>query len=262
MPSSGFPEKYWKFENVFLKEEISQLTDYSLIHYIINTGDTIFLYKFIYKLSENELKILKKYLNENLERKYIQYFINLTGAPILFILKKDRNLRLYVDYRDLNKITIKNRYSLSLIKETLNRLSGAAIYTKFDFKKIYYKIRIKKGDEWKTIFKIKYGYFKYKMISFSLANAPAIFQIYINRILAGLIDISCVAYLNNIFIYSINRAEYQQYIRQILERLRQYKLYVKLFKCEFFIISIIFLRFVINIRKIKMDENKIEAIIE
>jgi hypothetical protein len=71
MPLSEFPEKYWEFENVFSEEEISQLTDHSLIYYIINIGDIIFSYKFIYKLSENELKILKKYLNENLEKKYI-----------------------------------------------------------------------------------------------------------------------------------------------------------------------------------------------
>jgi hypothetical protein len=93
------------------------------------------------------LKILKKYLNENLEREYIQYFISPVGAFILFILKKDGSLRLYVNYRDLNKIIVKNRYSFSLVRETLDRLSGAAIYTKFDFKEAYYKIRIKKGDE-------------------------------------------------------------------------------------------------------------------
>jgi hypothetical protein len=155
------------------------------------------------------LKDLKEYLNKNLKREYIQHFINPTETPILFILKKDENLRLYVDYRDLNKIIIKNRHSLSLIGETLDRLNGAAIYTKLDLKKVYYRIRIKKGDEWKTVFRIKYGHFKYKMISFGFVNIPAIFQTYINKILADLIDINYVIYFDNIFIYSINRAEYQ-----------------------------------------------------
>jgi hypothetical protein len=100
------------------------------------------------------------------------------------------------------------------------------------------------------------------MISFGLANAPAIFQTYINRALADLIDISYVAYFNNILIYSINRTKYQQHIRQIFERLRQYKLYAKLSKCEFFVISIIFLGFVISIRNIEIDESRIEIIIE
>jgi hypothetical protein len=148
------------------------------------------------------------------------------------------------------------------VEETLNRFSGAAIYTKLDLKEAYYRIRIKKENEWKTAFKIRYGHFKYKMMFFGLANTSVTFQAYINKALAGLIDISCVVYFDNIFIYLINRAEYQQYIRQILERLRQYKLYIKLFKCEFFIISIIFLGFVISIRGIEIDENRIEIIIK
>jgi hypothetical protein len=179
------------------------------MYYVINIGDTIFSYKLIYKLSKIELKVLKKYLNKNLKREYIQYFINPAGIFILFILKKEGNLRLCVNYKSLNKITIKNRYSLPLMKKTLNRLNEAAVYTKFDLKKTYYRIRIKKRNEWKTAFRIRYGYFKYKIISFGLANAPAIFQTYINKALTDLIDISCVIYLNNIFIYSINRAEHQ-----------------------------------------------------
>jgi hypothetical protein len=132
-------------------------------------------HKSIYKLSKNELKILKKYLNKNLKKRYIQHSINPVGAPILFILKKNGSLRLYVDYRDLNKITVKNRYSLSLVGKILNRFNGAAIYTKLDLKKTYYKIRIKKGNEWKTAFKIRYGHFEYKMIFFDLANISEIF---------------------------------------------------------------------------------------
>jgi hypothetical protein len=187
---------------------INRYRNYSLIHYIINISDTIFPYEFIYKLSEIELKILKKYLNENLEREYIQHFISPVGISILFILKKDGSLRLYVNYRDLNKITIKNRYPFLLVGEILNRFSGVAVYTKLDFKEVYYRIRIKKGDEWKTVFRIRYGHFEYKIIFFGFANASAIFQVYINRALAGLINVSCVAYFNNILIYSINRAEY------------------------------------------------------
>jgi hypothetical protein len=175
MPLSGFPEEYWEFEDVFSKKEINQLTDHFLVYHIINIGDAIFPYKFIYKLSENELKILRRYLNKNLERKYIQYFISPVEASILFILKKDGSLRLYVDYRDFNKIIIKNRYPLFLVGETLNRFNGAAVYTKLDLKEAYYRIRIKKGDEWKTAFRIKYGYFEYKIMLFGLANTSATF---------------------------------------------------------------------------------------
>jgi hypothetical protein len=232
------------------------------VHYIINIDDTIFPYKSIYKLSENELKILKKYLNKNLKREYIQYFINPTEISILFILKKDGNLRLCVNYRSLNKIIVKNRYPLLLIGKTLNHLNGAVVYTKLDLKKIYYKIRIKKGDEWKTAFRIRYDYFKYKIIFFDFANIFTIFQVYINKVLINLININYVIYFNNILIYFINRAKYQQHVGQIFERLRQYKLYIKLFKYEFSIISVIFLGFVINIREIEINESKIEIIAE
>jgi hypothetical protein len=183
------------------------------MQYIIDTGNAIFPYNLIYKLSENELKILKNYLNENFERKYIQYSINSIGASILFVFKKDKEFRLYVNYRDLNKITIKNRHSLSIMEETLNRLNEAAIYTKFDFKNIYYKIRIRKRDEWKTIFKIKYNYFEYKIILFNFVNAPVIFQAYINKALTDFININYIAYLDNILIYSSIYTEYQRYIR-------------------------------------------------
>jgi hypothetical protein len=155
------------------------------------------------------LKILKKYLIENLKRKYIQHFINPAGTSLLFILKKNGNFRLCVDYRDFNKITVKNRYSFFLVGEILDRFSGAAVYTKFDFKEVYYRIRIKKGNEWKTIFRIRYGHFEYKIIFFDLVNVFAIFQAYINKALADLIDINCVIYFNNIFIYSINRIKHQ-----------------------------------------------------
>jgi hypothetical protein len=132
-------------------------------------------YNPIYKLSENELKILKNYLNENLEREYISRFINLVNAPILFVFKKNEELRLYVNYKDFNKITIKNRHSLLLIREILNRFNGAAIYTKLDLKNTYYKIRIRKRDEWKTIFKIRYGYFEYKIKLFEFINVSVTF---------------------------------------------------------------------------------------
>jgi hypothetical protein len=134
--------------------------------------------------------------------------MNSTGAPILFVFKKDRRLRLYIDYKIFNKITVKNRHSLLLIREILNRLNGAVIYTKLDLKNTYYKIRIRKRDKWKTIFRIRYSHFEYKIILFSFINAPATFHAYINKALAGFIDINYVAYLNDILIYSSIYTEY------------------------------------------------------
>jgi hypothetical protein len=188
------------------------LGDYLLMQYIINTGNVISPYNSIYKLSENELKILKNYLNKNFEKEYIQYFINLIGAPMLFVFKKDGEFRLYVNYKDLNKITIKNCHLFFLMGEILNRFNGVAVYTKLDLKNIYYKIRIRNGDEWKTIFKIKYNHFEYKMMLFNFINVSAIFQAYINKVLTDLININYIAYFNDILIYSSIYTEYQRYI--------------------------------------------------
>jgi hypothetical protein len=116
--------------------------------------------------------------------------------------KKDRTLRLCVDYQGLNRVTRKNRLTLPLISETLDRLGSAIVFTKLDIKNAYYRIRIKQGDEWKTAFRTRYSHFKYIVIPFSLTNALATFQGYINRALSGYLDIFCVVYLDNVLVFS------------------------------------------------------------
>jgi hypothetical protein len=125
-----------------------------------------------------------------------------------------------MDYRGLNKVTIKNRYPLPLINETLNRLSEARFFTKLDLRDAYYRIRIKRGDEWKTAFRTRYGHFEYLVMPFRLTNISATFQSYINKALKGLLDDICVTYIDDIMIYNIIREEHTKYIRMILDRLR------------------------------------------
>jgi hypothetical protein len=127
--------------------------------------------------------------------------------------KSDRDLRFYVDYRALNKLIIKNRYALPLINETINRLSDTKIYTKLDLKNAYYRIRIKVGNKWKTAFRTRYGHFEYIIIFFGFTNIPVTFQIYVNEALTELFDIICVAFLNNIYIYSDLIEKYEKYVR-------------------------------------------------
>jgi len=126
--------------------------------------------------------------------------------------KKDGSLRLYIDYRALNKMTVKNRYFLFLIDEMIDRLSGIIIYIKLDLRDVYYRIRIWCGDEWKTIFRTCYNYFEYLVMFFKLINIPAIFQVYINKTLDGLLDIIYVIYIDNIYIFSKIKEEYINYI--------------------------------------------------
>ena len=129
----------------------------------------------IYNLLQKKLQILQEYLESTLKKGSIRPSKSSTKAPILFILKAEGIIRLYINYRRLNKIIIKNQYPLLLVGKLFNRLSYTKIFIKLDLYNAYYRICIKKGDKWKTVFKIRYSYFKYLVIPFSLTNAPITF---------------------------------------------------------------------------------------
>jgi hypothetical protein len=139
-----------------------------------------------------ELEVLKLYLSEAKVEGWIRESVSPAGAPVLFVPKPDGSLRLRVDYRGLNKVTVKNRHPLPLITEILDRLQGQAIYTKLVFKDAYHRVRIKESDVWKTALRTRYGHFEYLVMPFRLANAPATFQAYINKALGDLVDTICV----------------------------------------------------------------------
>ena len=124
--------------------------------------------------------MLRRYLQENLKKGFIRLSKSPAASPILFVPKKDGSLRLYVNYRGLNKVTVKNRYPLPLMGEILDRVNGASVFSKIDLKDAYYRIRIRPGDEWKTAFRTRYGHYEYLVMPFGLTNAPAAFQVYIN----------------------------------------------------------------------------------
>ena len=129
---------------------------------------------------EKELKTLWEYLAKALDKGWIRESSSPAGAPILFVPKKGIELWLCIDYRGLNCLTIKNQYPLPLIGELMDCLSKAKYYTKLDLQNAYHRIRIQEGDEWKTAFRTRYGYFEYQVLPFGLANALVTFQAYIN----------------------------------------------------------------------------------
>ena len=134
--------------------------------------------------------------------------------------------------------------------KTLNRLSESKLFIKFDLKNIYYRIRIKSDDKWKTKFRTRYEHFEYQIILFKLANTFTIFQIYINKAMRKLVNVICVIYLNNILIYNENSTKHWCYMKQMLERLRDYQLYINLKKCQFDAKEIEVLKFIISIDEI------------
>jgi hypothetical protein len=214
----------------------------------------------IYNLSERELEVLREYLKSSEAKGWIRRSMSPAGAPILFVPKPDGTLRLCVDYRALNKMTVKNRHPLPLIGETLDRLRSAKTFTKLDLRNAYHRIRIRKGDEWKTAFRTRYGHYEYQVMPFGLANAPATFQAYINEALEGLMDFTCVVYLDDILIYSSDPAEHEEHVKQVLERLRAYGLYVKLSKCAFGVEQVEFLGYVISANGVAMELSRVETI--
>ena len=137
----------------------------------------------IYPLSLRELVTLKEQLEEYLAKGFIRESKSPAGAPILFAPKKDSSLRMYIDYRGLNAVTVKNRYPLLLTTEIMDRVNGAKYFSKIDLKDAYHRIRIKEGDEWKTAFRTRYSHYEFLVIPFGLTNAPATFQAYINKTL-------------------------------------------------------------------------------
>jgi len=125
------------------------------------------------------------------------------GSPILFVPKPNgRGLRLYVDYRRLNAVTIPNRYPLPLMQELQDRVQGAQWFSKLDLKNGFNLIRIREGDEWKTAFRTRYGLYEFQVMPFGLTNAPSTFQHMMNHVLSDLLDVGVLAYMDDILVYS------------------------------------------------------------
>ena len=216
----------------------------------------------IYNLSETELSVLKSYIEEHIEKGFIRPSTSPFGAPVLFVKKADGSLRLCVDYRALNRMTIKNRYPLPLIAELLDRIVGAKYFTKIDLRSAYNLIRIALGDEWKTAFRTRYGHFEYLVMPFGLTNAPATFQSYINEAIREYLDEFCVAYLDDILIYSNSLEEHTGHVHKVLEKLLKHGLYAKLEKCQFHVQEIEFLGYVLSPTGVTISQKRIATILE
>jgi len=152
--------------------------------------------------------------------------------------------------------------ALPLITETLDRLARSKVFSKIDLKDAYHRICIRKGDKWKTAFRTRYGHFEYLVMPFGLTNAPATFQAYINRALAGIVDVYCVVYLDDILIFSESEEEHALHVQEVLRCLRKHSLYANPKKCEFFCTSIDFLGYHLSTEGILIDEERVKTVKE
>ena len=182
------------------------------------------------------------------------------AAPISFVRKKDGTLRMCIDYRALNKVTIKNKYPLPRIDDLMDHLSGSACFSSIDLMSGYHQLRIDPADVPKTAFRSPFGLYQYKVLPFGLSNAPSIFQAAMNRIFGDYMGKFMVVYLDDILIFSRSKEEHYEHVRLVLERLREHQLYAKLSKCEFLREEVPFLGFIVSAEGIKVDPRKTAAI--
>ncbi|TYK03797.1 pol protein [Cucumis melo var. makuwa] len=188
-----------------------------------------------YRMAPTELKEMKVQLQELLDKGFIRPSVSPWGAPVLFVKKKDESMRLCIDYRELNKVTVKNRYPLPRIDDLFDQLQGATVFSKIDLRSSYHQLRIRDSDIPKTAFRSRYGHYEFIVMSFGLTNAPAVFMDLMKRVFKDFLDSFFIVFIDDILIYSKIEAEHEEHLRQVLETLRANRLYAKFTKCEFWL---------------------------
>ena len=188
-----------------------------------------------YRMPPKELAELKMQLQELLDKGFIQPSSSPWGCPAIFVKKKDQTLRLCVDYRPLNEVTIKNKYPLPRIDLLFDQLAGAKVFSKIDLRSGYHQIKIRREDVPKTAFTTRYGLYEYLVMSFGLTNAPAHFMYLMNSVFMPELDKFVVVFIDDILIYSKSKEEHAEHLRIVLQRLRDHQLYAKFSKCAFWL---------------------------
>ena len=181
---------------------------------------------------------------------------------MLLVKKKDGSMRLCVDYRQLNKVTIKNKYPLPRIDDLMDQLVDARVFSKINLRSGYHQIKVKDEDIQKTAFRMCYGHYEYSVMPFGVTNAPGVFMEYMNHIFHTYLDQFVVVFIDDILIYSKSEEEHAEHLRVVLQVLKEKKLYAKLSKCEFWMKEVSFLGHVISGSGIAVDPSKVDAVLQ
>jgi hypothetical protein len=213
-----------------------------------------------YQMPPNELAELKKQLQDLLTKGLIHPSSSKWGCPALFVKKKkDNSLRMCVDYRPLNAVTIKNKYPLPRIDILFDQLSKAKVFSKIDLRSGYHQIKIRPQDIPKTAFSTRYGLYEYLVMSFGQTNAPAYFMYLMNLVFMPELDKFVVVFIDDILVYSENEEDHAEHLRIVLTRLQ---LYVKFSKCEFWLKKVPFLGHVLSENRILVDLSKVQEVMD
>ncbi|GJZ18367.1 putative reverse transcriptase domain-containing protein [Tanacetum coccineum] len=240
------------------KEDEPKLSDISVFHIDLAPGVTP-VAKSPYRLAPSEMQELSGQLQELQDNGFIRPSHSPWGAPMLFVKKKDGSLRMCIDYRELNKLTIKNRYPLPRIDDLFDQLQGSRYFSKIDLRSGYHQLRLHEDDILKTAFRTRYEHFEFTVMPFGLPNAPAVFMDLVNRVCKPYLDKFIIVFIDDILMYSKTKEDHEVHLGLVLELLRKEKLYAKFSKCEFWLQEVHFLGHVVNQNGIHVDPSKIEA---
>ncbi|GJT84962.1 putative reverse transcriptase domain-containing protein [Tanacetum coccineum] len=199
-----------------------------------------------YRLAPFEMKVLSDQLKELSDKGFIRPSFSPWGALVLFVKKKDGSFRMGVDYQELNKLTVKNRYPLPKLDDLFDQLQGLSVYSKIDLRSGYHQLRVREEYIPKTAFRTRYGHYEFHVMPFGLTNTPAVFMDLMNRVCKPYLDKFVIVFIDDILIYSKSKQEHEEHLKLILELLKKEQLYDKFSKCEFWIPKVQFLGHVID----------------
>ncbi|GKF21744.1 putative reverse transcriptase domain-containing protein, partial [Tanacetum coccineum] len=188
-----------------------------------------------YRSAPMKLQELSNQLQELFDKGFIRPSSSPWGAPVLFVKKKYGSFRMCIGYRELNKLTVKNRYQLPRIDVLFDQLQGSSVYSKIDLRSGYHQLRVREEYIPKTAFRTRYGHYEFQVMPFGLTNAPAIFMDLMNRMCKRYLDKFVIVFIDYVLIYSKSEEEHAEYLKLILELLKKEELYTKFLKCEFWL---------------------------
>ncbi|KAI2646638.1 Transposon Tf2-8 polyprotein [Labeo rohita] len=255
------PAEYAVFQDVFSKQSATHLPPHRPWDCAIDLLPGAQLPKGkVYPLSIPEHQAMEEYISEALNQGFIRPSTSPAASSFFFVGKKDGGLRPCIDNRQLNSQILQQPYPLPLVPATLEELRGAQVFTKLDLRSAYNLVHIRAGDEWKTAFVTPTGHYEYQVMPYSLSISPFVFQTFMNGVFWEFLHRFVMVYIDDVLIYSRNMDEHRQHVQQVLLKLRQHHLYLKLEKCEFHKPSVQFLGYIISAEGVQMDQGKIHAI--
>jgi len=255
--------EYHDYLDVFDRAMVNQLSSHRFYdHKIKLIDEEMLLRSRLYQMFDHKLQKVKKYLIEHLNKEFIFFSFASYASLILFAEKKDESLRFCVDYRKLNALTKRNRYSLPLIDETLARIQESKYLIQLNIIVAFNKLRMHSNSKDLTIFITFFDSYKYHVMLFKLINESTFYQHYMNDVLFKYLHQFCQIYLDDIIIYSKTLKKHKRHVRLILNRLREADLQIDIDKCEFHVQKTTFLELLMSIERLKMNSRKMQAVVD